>query len=148
MPAPAAMPATWSDLSVEELAAWMKTRGFSAAHAPRLVRELMGAPVDASMRWPESLHEQLQASFSKPAAALVQRQVSADSTTKLLLRLHDGRTIESVLMPDYREDRASGCISSQAGCAMGCDFCATTQTGFERNLTSGEIIEQFLHLKL
>jgi 23S rRNA (adenine2503-C2)-methyltransferase len=50
-------------------------------------------------------------------------------------------------MPDYPPDRAAGCISSQVGCAMGCDFCATTQTGFERNLTSGEIVEQFLHLR-
>jgi len=78
---------------------------------------------------------------------LAKRQVSADGTAKLLLRLHDGRTVESVLMPDFREDRAAGCVSSQVGCAMGCDFCATTQTGFERNLTSGEIIEQFRHLR-
>jgi 23S rRNA (adenine2503-C2)-methyltransferase len=73
--------------------------------------------------------------------------VSEDGTTKLLLRLADARTVESVLMPDYHPDRAAGCISSQVGCAMGCDFCATTQTGFERNLTSGEIVEQFLRLR-
>jgi 23S rRNA (adenine2503-C2)-methyltransferase len=78
---------------------------------------------------------------------LVQKQVSADGTAKLLLRLHDTRTVESVLMPDYREDRAAGCLSSQVGCAMGCDFCATTQTGFERNLSSAEIIEQFRLLR-
>ncbi len=51
------------------------------------------------------------------------------------------------MMPDYRADRAAGCISSQVGCAMGCDFCATTKTGYERNLTSGEIVEQFLALR-
>jgi 23S rRNA (adenine2503-C2)-methyltransferase len=51
-------------------------------------------------------------------------------------------------MPDYHPDRAAGCLSSQVGCAMGCDFCATTQTGFERNLTAGEIIEQFSRLRL
>ena len=50
-------------------------------------------------------------------------------------------------MPDFRADRAAGCLSSQVGCAMGCDFCATTKTGFERNLTAGEIIEQFLALR-
>ena len=50
-------------------------------------------------------------------------------------------------MPDFRADRAAGCISSQVGCAMGCDFCATTKTGFERNLTAGEIVEQFLALR-
>ena len=73
--------------------------------------------------------------------------MASDGTTKLLLRLHDGRTVESVLMPDYHADRAAGCISSQVGCAMGCDFCATTKTGFERNLSAGEIVEQFLALR-
>jgi 23S rRNA (adenine2503-C2)-methyltransferase len=75
------------------------------------------------------------------------RQVAADGTTKLLLRLGDGRTVEAVLMPDFRADRAAGCLSSQVGCAMGCDFCATTKTGFERNLTAGEIVEQFVALR-
>jgi 23S rRNA (adenine2503-C2)-methyltransferase len=50
-------------------------------------------------------------------------------------------------MPAYRADRAAGCISSQIGCAMGCDFCASTKCGLERNLTAGEIVEQFLLLK-
>jgi 23S rRNA (adenine2503-C2)-methyltransferase len=80
-------------------------------------------------------------------STLAARQVAADGTTKLLLRLRDARTVESVLMPDFRDDRAAGCISSQVGCAMGCDFCATTKTGFERNLTAGEIVEQFLALR-
>ena len=80
-------------------------------------------------------------------STLAARQVAADGTTKLLLRLADGRTVEAVLMPDFRADRAAGCISSQVGCAMGCDFCATTKTGFERNLTAGEIVEQFLALR-
>jgi 23S rRNA (adenine2503-C2)-methyltransferase len=51
------------------------------------------------------------------------------------------------MMTDFREDRVAGCVSSQVGCAMGCDFCATTKTGFERNLTAGEIVEQFLALR-
>jgi 23S rRNA (adenine2503-C2)-methyltransferase len=86
-------------------------------------------------------------SAPSPAYSLAARQVAADGTTKLLLRLADTRTVESVLMPDFRADRAAGCISSQVGCAMGCDFCATTKTGFERNLTAGEIVEQFLALR-
>jgi 23S rRNA (adenine2503-C2)-methyltransferase len=56
------------------------------------------------------------------------------------------REVESVLMPGDRADRAAGCVSSQVGCAMGCDFCATAKAGFERNLSSGEIVEQFLAL--
>ncbi|MFM7103838.1 MAG: 23S rRNA (adenine(2503)-C(2))-methyltransferase RlmN, partial [Verrucomicrobiota bacterium] len=78
---------------------------------------------------------------------VVARARAADGTTKLLLRLADGRTVESVLMPDYRSDRAAGCLSTQVGCAMGCDFCATTRSGFERNLTSGEILAQLVALR-
>jgi len=63
-------------------------------------------------------------------------------TTKTLFQLLGGHAIESVLM-GY-EDRQTLCISTQAGCAMGCVFCATGQMGFKRNLTSGEIIEQIL----
>ena len=141
-----APPRPLPDLSAEELAAWMDANGFKATHAPRVLREMFGVNT-AKQIMPAGLDEKLRAAFAKEAAALVRRQLSEDGTTKLLLRLPDGRTVESVLLPDYRDDRASGCVSSQVGCAMGCDFCATTQTGFERNLTSGEIIEQFLHLK-
>jgi 23S rRNA (adenine2503-C2)-methyltransferase len=98
------------------------------------------------LRLPAGLAERL-GTATEPAAELAVRQVANDGTTKLLLRLADGRTVESVLMPDFRPDRAAGCLSSQVGCAMGCDFCATTKTGFERNLTAGEIVEQFLALR-
>lgn len=139
-----------SDLSAEELALWMEGEGFKGGHAWRVLREWLGANGGGerdSVRMPVGLRERLQVAFSREAATLSRRQVSEDGTTKLLLRLGDGRTVESVLMPDYHPERAAGCISSQVGCAMGCDFCATTQTGFERNLTSGEIVEQFLQLR-
>jgi 23S rRNA (adenine2503-C2)-methyltransferase len=71
------------------------------------------------------------------------RIVSKDKeTVKTLFQLSDGKSIESVLM--RYNDRNTLCISSQAGCAMGCVFCATGQMGFARNLSSGEIIEQVL----
>lgn len=139
-----------TDLSTEELGAWMQRQGFNTAHTPRVIRGLLAAEPPksrAGFLLPEKLDEQLQSAFPMTAANLAMRQVSEDGTTKLLLRLHDGRTVESVLMPDYHPYRAAGCISSQVGCAMGCDFCATTQTGFERNLSSGEIVEQFIHLR-
>ncbi|MDR2784046.1 MAG: 23S rRNA (adenine(2503)-C(2))-methyltransferase RlmN, partial [Treponema sp.] len=60
--------------------------------------------------------------------------------------LEDGCTIESVLLSDGKE-RKTACISTQAGCAMGCVFCKTGQIGFRRNVSAGEIIEQFLHLR-
>jgi 23S rRNA (adenine2503-C2)-methyltransferase len=64
-------------------------------------------------------------------------------TVKWLLRLPDGQLIESVLM-EYADNRRTACISTQAGCAMGCVFCATGQMGFARHLTAGEIVEQAL----
>ncbi len=139
------------DLSTEELAAWLEGEGFKGGHAPRVLRRMFGGDGTTqardSERMPARLAERLQEVFPRESAHLAQRQVSEDGTTKLLLRLPDGRTVESVLMPDFHPDRAAGCISSQVGCAMGCDFCATTQTGFERNLTAGEIVEQFLQLR-
>ena len=72
---------------------------------------------------------------------LVARQHSRDNTEKRLYRLDDGQLIESVLMP-YADERITACISSQAGCAMGCVFCASGQMGFGRNLTASEIFEQ------
>ena len=75
-------------------------------------------------------------------------QVAVDSsdghTRKYLLQLGDGETIETVLM--YFKGRATACISTQVGCAMGCVFCATGQMGFSRNLRPGEIVAQVLHI--
>lgn len=124
--------------------------GFKRAHAAKLLRTFYarsGAMAETDLVLPAGLWSRLQTEFPPNRASLALRQVSEDGTTKVLLRLDDNRTVEAVLMPDYREDRAAGCLSSQVGCAMGCDFCATTKTGFERNLTSGEIVEQFLALQ-
>jgi len=69
---------------------------------------------------------------------------AADGTRKFRFRTHDGRAIESVLIPDDKQERSklTLCISSQAGCAWGCAFCATATLGFGRNLSAGEIVEQ------
>jgi len=71
--------------------------------------------------------------------ALVSEADGGD-TVKWLWKLHDGALVETVLM--HYADRSTVCVSSQAGCAMGCGFCATGQAGFERHLTTGEIVEQ------
>jgi len=139
-----------TDLTAEELAAWMEDRGYKGFHALRVLRRVYGVRGErarARVPMPAGLEELVIKHFPHGAASLASRQVGSDGTIKLLLRLADGRTVESVLMPDYHDDRAAGCLSSQVGCAMGCDFCATTQTGFERNLTSGEIVEQFIRLR-
>jgi 23S rRNA (adenine2503-C2)-methyltransferase len=98
---------------------------------------------------PAALRARLAETLPFPEAALVREVVADDGLTrKRLFRLHDGKLVEAVLMQyDPRSDsrgRATVCVSSQAGCAMGCVFCATGQGGFERNLTTGEIIAQVL----
>ena len=86
------------------------------------------------------------------SAEEVRRVVSDDGeTTKLLLRMGDGTLIETVLMQYPDEDaakhpRSTVCVSTQAGCAMGCVFCATGQMGFERNLRAEEVVAQVVHI--
>src|ERR1035438_9968752 len=67
---------------------------------------------------------------------------SVDGTRRYLLRLEDGRTVETVLMPEDQRDTV--CISSQVGCPVDCKFCMTALMGLERNLTAGEIVGQVL----
>ena len=76
---------------------------------------------------------------------ILETEVSKDHTTKFLFRLGDGHTIESVLIPE--RDHLTLCISSQAGCAMGCRFCLTGKQGLKRNLTASEIADQVIQAK-
>lgn len=90
----------------------------------------------------DRLAQEAQIELLTPAAESISRD---GHTTKTLFRLHDGQLIETVLM---RYDRRNTlCISSQAGCAMGCTFCATAQMGLQRNLTPGEIVAQVLYFE-
>jgi 23S rRNA (adenine2503-C2)-methyltransferase len=139
-----------SDLTVEELQGRLTAWGFKPSHAARLLRSFYsgaGQIAWTELKMPGGLRERVEGEYGAGRAQVAARQVADDGTTKLLLRLTDGKTIEAVMMPDHREDRVAGCISSQVGCAMACDFCATAQSGFERNLTAGEMVEQFLHLR-
>lgn len=92
---------------------------------------------------PKSMRARLEAEATLGSLELATEQRSEDGTVKRVWRLADGQLIESVLMP-YRDDRRTACISSQAGCAMRCSFCATGQMGFARQLTASEIVEQAL----
>ncbi|MBI3763451.1 MAG: 23S rRNA (adenine(2503)-C(2))-methyltransferase RlmN [Chloroflexi bacterium] len=92
---------------------------------------------------PKPLREKLAAEFSfNSLTPIVDLRSNDGGTHKILFRLPDGRQIESVLM--RYDKRRTACISTQAGCAMGCVFCATGQMGFDRHLTAGEIVEQVL----
>jgi 23S rRNA (adenine2503-C2)-methyltransferase len=89
----------------------------------------------------------LEASLGDRRSQIIHDTIATDGTVKLLIGFTAGGAAESVLMPSYRPTVAAGCVSSQIGCAMGCDFCASTRGGLERDLSAGEIVEQFLHLK-
>jgi 23S rRNA (adenine2503-C2)-methyltransferase len=91
---------------------------------------------------PAALRQDLASSRAVGLPEIARLYQSADGTRRYLLRLEDGRTIETVLMPEVERDTI--CISSQAGCAVGCQFCMTALLGLERNLTAGEIVGQVL----
>jgi len=88
----------------------------------------------------KSLREKLPASASVEGLKLLSRQNSADGTVKWLFDVGSGDVIETVFIPE--SDRGTLCISSQAGCAVGCRFCSTGHQGFSRNLTTAEIVGQ------
>ncbi|MCA9982007.1 MAG: 23S rRNA (adenine(2503)-C(2))-methyltransferase RlmN, partial [Anaerolineales bacterium] len=93
---------------------------------------------------PKALRERLAVEATiDPLTPVVEMTSLARDTRKVLFQLHDGQTIEAVLM--LYDKRRTLCISSQAGCAMGCTFCATAQGGLARNLTPGEIVAQVLY---
>ncbi|MDR1301357.1 MAG: 23S rRNA (adenine(2503)-C(2))-methyltransferase RlmN [Treponema sp.] len=92
------------------------------------------------------LREDLEQRFSLYSSVIAGRVADPDGTIKLYIRLHDGAQVEAVLLVDA-EQRKTACLSTQAGCAMGCVFCKTGTRGLTRNLDSGEILEQFLHLR-
>ena len=96
---------------------------------------------------PKPLRARLTNEASLKSALTMTRESTSENgdTVKWLWRLFDGAQIETVLM-HYR-DRTTVCISSQAGCAMGCGFCATGQAGFQRHLRAGEIIEQVVRAR-
>jgi 23S rRNA (adenine2503-C2)-methyltransferase len=89
---------------------------------------------------PKALRDRLEQALPLALTQEVRRVSDGGDTVKYLWRLHDGHPIETVLM--LYPDRVTVCVSSQAGCAMGCGFCATGQTGFTRHLAAGEIVEQ------
>lgn len=96
---------------------------------------------DQMQNLPAALRGRLAAETRIGALTLAAEQESSDGTVKRLYRLDDGQLIESVLM-EYDDERRTACISTQAGCAMGCVFCATGQMGFARHLTAAEIFAQ------
>ncbi len=140
-------------LTPETLAAWLKDAGepsFRAAQILEWVWKKKVTSYDAMTNLPAALREKLTASFRLTSLEHSTTQGSADTTRKFLFRLHDGRYVESVLIPanpalyGEKSDRRTLCVSSQVGCAYGCKFCASGLAGFSRNLDASEIAGQVL----
>ncbi|MDR0524397.1 MAG: 23S rRNA (adenine(2503)-C(2))-methyltransferase RlmN [Spirochaetaceae bacterium] len=106
-----------------------------------------GAPSFQTMSdIPISLRESLDRRCALYSSSIADQLEDSDGTVKLQLILHDKERIESVLLSDGA-GRKTACLSTQAGCPMACVFCKTGRRGFSRNLNTGEIVEQFLHLR-
>ncbi len=131
------------DLLPAEWAAAMADLGQPAYRARQVFHALHARGVrawEAVSTLPAALRRELAARYALPASTVAHEAHSADGTVKYLLALRDGRTIEAVHIPDG--DRVTVCVSSQAGCALACAFCATGRLGLQRNLSAGEIVEQ------
>jgi 23S rRNA (adenine2503-C2)-methyltransferase len=134
------------DLDLPELQQVLRDWGEPAYRATQiwqgLYQQFWASPNDFP-NLPSALRQRLDEHFRFSSLRLERELHSSDQeTTKVLFHLPDGQPVETVLM--RYEQRRTLCISSQAGCAMGCVFCATGQMGFKRHLTSGEIVEQVL----
>ena len=131
----------------ELLKGWLAERGFPAYRAGQIRKWLFqrkAGSFEDMTDLPKNLRAQLAADFQIWTTKIAKHLTTGDGTEKLLLELSDGQRIECVLLRDGH--RRTICISSQVGCAMGCVFCASGLDGVERNLTSGEVVEQMLQL--
>jgi 23S rRNA (adenine2503-C2)-methyltransferase len=142
-----------SGLASADVAAWFEGRGEPAYRARQLEDAVWGtaaASLDAVSTLPKPLREALEAEFRFDTVADTELRMSDGGLTeKGLHRLSDGALIESVLMHyparTGQRERHTLCISSQAGCAVGCPFCATGELGFGRDLETAEIVDQVRH---
>lgn len=137
------------DLSLEDLTSLLGEMGEPAYRARQVYRWLHAALADdfgAMTDLPKALRARLAERIVLGRLTPLARARSANhQAEKVLFGLPDGETVEAVLMR-YRH-RLTACISSQVGCPVGCPFCATGQSGFRRNLTAGEMVEQVLHFE-
>jgi 23S rRNA (adenine2503-C2)-methyltransferase len=143
------------DLPLDEVSDALRDMGEPAYRARQVIQgayKRLASSFAEMTNLPLDFRSKLDERYSLAPGEVCSELSSDDGETrKVLLRLHDGEIIETVLMHyDPRSDsreRATVCVSSQAGCAMGCIFCATGQQGFRRNLTAGEIVGQVVHFE-
>lgn len=131
------------DLDLEGLTAWCGALGekpFRATQLFRWIHQKGVADFDAMSDLAKSLRAKLAGAAEVGMLPLLTEQVSTDGTIKWLFDVGGGNAIETVFIPE--SDRGTLCVSSQAGCAVGCRFCSTGHQGFSRNLSTGEIVGQ------
>ena len=140
-------PVALLDLNFDELSSLFQSWGEPAYRAKQVWARLyqgLAASFDEMSELPKSLRQRLaQETVLGQLTSRIEQRSSDRQTRKVLFALPDGAQVETVLMGYER--RRTTCISTQAGCGMGCSFCATGQGGLQRNLTSGEIVEQVLY---
>ncbi len=131
------------ELTRPELTRWLGDQGVAPYRAGQIFRWVYQRQADSFAEMSDlnrNLRRLLGERFVIGRLGKTKDQTSRDGSRKFLLRLADGRSIESVLIPE--KEHYTLCISSQVGCAQGCTFCLTGREGFTRNLTMGEIIAQ------
>jgi 23S rRNA (adenine2503-C2)-methyltransferase len=131
------------DFDLDGLAAWCERLGekrFRAVQLFRWIHQRGQSRFDDMSDLAKSLRAKLQTAAHVSPLPVVSMQASADGTVKWLFDVGGGNAVETVFIPEA--DRGTLCVSSQAGCAVGCRFCSTGHQGFSRNLTTGEIIAQ------
>ena len=136
------------DQTVDQLQGWFAERTlprYRAAQVWGWLFEKRASQFEEMTDLPKSLRGRLAEEFQIWTSRVEAHPVAADGTEKLLLSLGDANRIECVLLRDDKQNRTV-CISTQVGCAMGCVFCASGLDGVARNLTTGEILEELLHV--
>lgn len=134
-------------LDLEELQNLVKELGQPAFRAKQLnewIHEKNVCSFNEMTNLPVAMREKLSERFSFNVPVELVKQVSKDGSRKYLLQFADGVSVETVGMPN--RNKLAVCISSQAGCAMGCAFCATGLAGLSRSLTAQEMVDQVLHV--
>ncbi|MDB5944396.1 MAG: hypothetical protein JWQ13_3962 [Ramlibacter sp.] len=137
------MTANLLDFDLEGLAAFCGTLGekrFRATQLFRWIHQKGATDFDQMTDLAKSLREKLKVSAHLQALPILTQHESKDGTIKWLFDVGHGDAVEAVFIPE--DDRGTLCVSSQAGCAVGCRFCSTGHQGFSRNLTTGEILAQ------
>ena len=133
-----------SQNDIRELVAELGQPAFRAKQLIEWVFEKNVCSFDDMTNLPKAFREQLKEAFAFDTPTELTKQVSKDGSRKYLLEYHDGVSVETVGMP--RRNKLSVCVSTQAGCGMGCAFCATGLNGLKRSLTAQEIVDQVLHV--